>query len=153
MKYIIKRKGIVVETDKRWLVRHNYSKLAVKAYGYLCKASDVSDATLATLCKVSPRAYQDAKRELVYAGLLEVHKVNADTLVYLIGDKAIESSIRGLKDKESNRLVRKSLESIGLYEELVEEDEVITDLYSAQDIANLKERIPTPKPIDFNLIF
>jgi len=153
MKYIIKRKGVVVETDKRWLVRHSYSKLAVKAYGYLCKASDVSDTTLASLCKVSPTAYKDAKRELVYAGLLEVHKVNADTLVYLIGDKAIESSIRGLKDKESNRLVRKSLESIGMYEDTIEEDESVTALYTSEDMANLTSRIPLPKPLDIDYIF
>ena len=108
---------------------------------------------MAALCSVPLTAYKEAKRELVFAGFLEVHKTNASTLVYLIGDKAIEKSIRGIKDKESNRIVRKALESIGVYDELPEEDESITDLYTAADLHRLRLKIPLPAPLDMDSIF
>lgn len=150
MRFIVKKSNIVVATDKRWLTRHGYSKLAIKAYGYLLRASDVSDEAIADKCKVSLRSYQEAKRELVYSGLLEIHKLNADTLLYLIGDKAIEQGIKGLRDKEYSRLIRKSLESLELCREEVEEDTTTTALYTAEDLEKLKAKIPLPSPIEIS---
>jgi len=148
MRYQVHKGGLNVASAKRWLTRHQYSKLAIKALGYIARLKDLSDEAVATSMKVSLRSYQDAKRELVFAGILEVYRLNATTMVYVIGDKAITNYSKAIKDKDSKRTIRKALESIGLYEEMEVEDTTTVDLVDYTDIAKLKQAIPTPTPID-----
>jgi len=147
MKYIKDSKGINVATAKKWLNRNNYSKLAVKVLGRLVKAdsSDLSDDTLASSLKISTRSYQEAKRELVYAGFLEVHRLNATTLIYLIGDAAIERSRLKTTTRDNARYTRKALESLGVLPEL--EEDLLTEVYTEEDMEVLYSKVPQPEPI------
>ena len=147
MKYQVHKEGLNVASAKKWLTRHKYSKLAIKALGYIARLNDLSDEAVATKMKISLRTYREAKRELVFAGILEVYRLNANTMIYVIGDKAITNYSKAIKNKDSKRTVRKSLESIGMYEEVEIEDNTTIDLTDYTDIAQLKEIIPTPEPI------
>ena len=68
-------------------------------------------------------------------------------MIYVIGDKAITNYSKAIKNKDSKRTIRKSLESIGMYEEVEIEDNTTIDLTDYTDIAQLKDIIPTPEPI------
>jgi len=151
MRYIIKRSNLKVASDKRWLTRHGYSKLAVKVFGYLCKLDDVSDNVVATHCKVSATAYKDAKRELVYAGLIEVYKLNPYTLLLLIGDYEVSRRRTWITERETLRTTLKALESIGVVTESVE-DASIEDI-SFTNIPELVAHIALPKPLNISPIF
>jgi len=137
-----------IATDKKWLTRHKYSKLAVKVYGYLATTKDPSDNTIATKCNVSLTMYKEAKRELVFAGLLEIVKLNASHIIYYVGDKAITAQSKAIKDKESARVARKAMESLELVPNEDEEDESIIDLTSYTNLKELTKVIPLPKPIN-----
>lgn len=130
-KYKLINNDIVVASEKKWLKRHGYSKLVIKTFGELAKPLDnISDAAMASRLRVSKRNYQEAKRELVMCGLLEVHRVNASTIIYLVGTKAIEENALYNQKREDDRLVRLTLESIGMQAEVYEDvtEEVHTEL-------------------------
>ena len=146
MKYIVHNKDINLRVEKQWLTRNSYSKDAVKALGALSKI-DVNplDEVIASTIKMSKRRYQEAKRELVFCGLLEVHKINSTTLVYLVGPMAIGKFNVRNADKELSRVNRLALESMCLSEPVdeevaveVHEDFVMPDIDKPQPI-NLEE--------------
>ena len=149
MNYQLIQDSIVVPTDKKWLKRHGYHSIAIKLYGLLAKApTDLSDANLAKLCYTSLRTLQEAKRQLVYSGLLEIHKINSNTIVFVLGDKAIKAYAKRIADKEYQRVLRKTLEQMH-YPDIptpIEEDEV-TAVYTTEQIDNLYNHIAKPQPI------
>jgi len=122
MRFDVRSTGIVLASEKRWLVRNGYSKNSIKVLGALCKPLfDVSDVIMASKVKMAIRTYQEAKRELVLCGLLSIHKVNANQLVYLIGTKAIVEYEEDHKEREAKRTARLMAESLG-YQEIVAEN-------------------------------
>ena len=141
--YTLKNNGIKVASDKKWLKRHGYSKNTIKVYGELAKPLDnLSDAAVASRLKISKYAYQEAKRELVFCGLLEVHRINASHIIYLVGAKAIQENATKNQKREDARMVRLTLEYLGIKNELVEDitEEVHVGDYTPKDI-------PKPSPI------
>lgn len=145
MKYIIRNKGINVKSSKQWLTRNNYSKDAVKVLGALAKTDivDPSDIAVATSLKMSSTRYKDAKRSLVFCGLLEVHKINSYTLVYLVGEKAIVEFHKMNEGREMRRVHRLALDSIGLTEEL-EDEPIDTEIHCEIDYDYSTVEKPTP---------
>jgi len=153
MNYELLQRDIVVATDKKWLKRHHYYTTAIKLYGVLAKSPpDLSDTAMAYLCTMGLTTYQEAKRQLVHSGLLEVHKINSTTIVFVLGDKAIRYYARRIASKEHQRVLRKALESINYPDAPVsiEEDEVTLD-YSETDLVALAQTIPKPIAIDTNI--
>jgi len=143
IKYIIKNNDINVASEKKWLTRHGYSKIAVKVFGQLAKTTnDISDAAVSSKLRLGIETYREAKRELVMAGLLEVHRINASTVLYLIGTKAIAHNAKHNQKREDDRLIRLTLEHLGLSQPVYENtiEEVHTTWQN-------DTKIPLPKPI------
>ena len=155
MNHQLIQKDIVVATDKKWLKRHDYHSMAIKLYGELAKGhKDLSDSNLANLCSTNLRTLQEAKRQLVYSGLLEVHKINSNTIVMVLGDKAIRAYARRIASKEHQRVLRKTIEQMELPNapEPVEEEDDYTAIYTEEDMANLTHMVQKPRPIDLTTI-
>jgi len=149
MNYQLIQQSIVVATDKKWLKRHEYHSMAIKLYGELAKNPvDLSDTNLAKLCFTSVRTLQEAKRQLVYSGLLEVHKINSNTIVMVLGDKAILKYARRIASQEHQRVLRKTLEHLEYPDipEPIEEDD-ISSIYTAEDLQHLYTKHKRPLPI------
>jgi len=145
MKYIIHNKDINLRVEKQWLTRNSYSKDAVKVLGKLSKdITDPSDVVMSTSLKMSARRYQEAKRELVFCGLLEIHKINSTTLVYLVGPIAIVKFHERNELKESIRVNRLALESIHLIDDV--EESVTTEVHE-----DFNTTLPIEKPHPINL--
>lgn len=147
MRYTVNYKGTNIKSEKQWLKRHNYSPLAIKALGLLTTVPIPSDKALAERLKVSLTTYKEAKRELVYSGLLEVHKLNANHTTILIGDKAITEGNTLVTSKSNSRIARLAIESLGLTDSGIDEDEVTQDLYTATDMEKLQGIVPLPSSI------
>ena len=147
MNYQLKHSIKNLDTDKKWLKRNGYNKLAIKLYGLLHKSPrDLSDTALTATLKTYLKAYKEAKRQLVYSGLLEIHKINAGTIVMVLGDIAITSYSKTIVKKEHSRLARKTWEYLELSEP-IEEDDTTNILYDSIALENLKKTIPQPAPI------
>lgn len=146
MNYIVKYSNLIT-SDRKWLKRHNYPPEVTKVLNYLVKAKDVDDANASKSLSMNLTSYKEAKRLLVYSGLLEVHKINSTTMVLVLGDKEITSYNKQFKTILDTRLYSKSLASLGL-EELKEEDEIVIDTSTYTDIKTLTDKLPTPKPVD-----
>ena len=145
MKYTVKSKGVNVKSEKQWLKRHGYGKSTIKVFGEFCKPQEnLSDSAMASVVKISKRAYQEAKRELVMCGLLEVHRLNASTIVYLVGTKAIEENARVNQKREDDRMIRLTLESIGMQKEVYE------DIAEEVHININMPDVDVPNPINLN---
>jgi len=152
MYYQLIQQDIIVATDKKWLKRHEYHSMAIKLYGVLAKQQeplDLSDETMTNTCVTSKVTYQEAKRQLVYSGLLEIHKINSTTIVFVLGDKAIRSYARRILAKEDQRLTRKTIESLELpgSTEPLEEDDTMS-VYTNEDLQALYDKVQRPKPLD-----
>ncbi len=150
MNYQLIQDNIVVATDKKWLNRHGYHSMAIKLYGVIAKApEDLSDTNLAKLCTTSLTTLKEAKRQLVYSGLLEVHKINSTTIVIILGDKAIRKYTKRIEAKEYQRILRKTLEQMEYpnIPEPIEEDET-TSIYTDEDLNYLTKKISKPLPIE-----
>jgi hypothetical protein len=142
-KYILKNNGINVASEKKWLTRKGYSKIVVKVFGELAKPLDnISDSAIASRLRVSKRTYQEAKRELVMCGLLEVHRLNASTIVYLVGTKAIEENAKVNQRREDDRMIRLTLESIGMQKYVYED--VTEEVHVSYDFDTTKVELPSP---------
>lgn len=155
MTYQLLQKDIVVATDKKWLKRHDYHSMAIKLYGELSKGhKDLSDSNLANLCSTSLTTLKEAKRQLVYSGLLEVHKINSTTIIMVLGDKAIRAYAHKIASKEHQRVLRKTIEQMELPNspDPVEEEDNYTAIYTEEDMANLAHLVQKPKPIDLTTI-
>ena len=115
MKYIIKNQGIKVKVEKQWLKRNGYSKDTIKVFGSLAKdIEDPTDEFMFTMLKMNRTRYENAKKALVYCGLLEVHRINGNVIVYLVGSEEIVKFARLNEKKELDRLNRLTLDSLGL---------------------------------------
>ena len=143
MKYIIHNENINVRVEKQWLTRNNYSKDSIKVFGALAKDLDnPSDIIMSTSLKMSPRRYQEAKRALVFCGLLEVHKINSTTLVYLVGGNSIVKFNSRNADKELSRVNRLALESMELT--IPVSEELVTEVHENFTTPNVNK----PQPIN-----
>jgi len=143
MKYIIHNDNINVRVEKQWLTRNSYSKDTIKVFGALAKdIEDPSDIVMSTSLKMNPRRYQEAKRALVFCGLLEVHKINSTTLVYLVGGNSIVKFNSRNADKEFSRVNRLALESMGLTTPVDEES--VVEVHDDFTLPNITK----PQPIN-----
>ena len=143
MKYIVHNDNINLRVEKQWLTRNSYAKDAVKALGALAKPGvNPTDEIIAPTIKMSKRRYQEAKRELVFCGLLEVHKINSVTLVYLVGPKAIIQFNARNADRELTRVHRLTLESMHLVDPI--DETTNTEVHESIELPD----IAIPKPIN-----
>ena len=180
MEYIIHNSNIKVDTDKKWLKRNSYSKDSIKVYGVLAKAKtgdNISNEYLATNLRMSKTRLEEAKRELVFCGLLESYRKNTTTMVYLVGQYEIGRHtipevpyeelthmpyLKGGKkvktmmtDKGIKVLagidVRPTKEDIKMAKhilKLAKQEEEKASSNKYTDLDKLKKEIPTPSPIN-----
>jgi hypothetical protein len=74
-------------------------------------------------------------------GLLEVHRLNASTIVYLVGTKAIEENAKVNQRREDDRMIRLTLESIGMQKYVYED--VTEEVHISYDFDTAKVEIPS----------
>jgi len=142
--YHLDNNGVNIKSEKQWLRRHNYSKLVIKVFGELCKdLQDLSDAAIASRLKISRSSYQECKRQLVMCGLIEVHRLNASSILYLVGTKAITENNKQNQKREDDRIIRLTLESIGRVPEVLED---ISEEVHTETTVDIKK----PKPLNLN---
>lgn len=80
-----------LESEVKWLKRNHYKPNTIKVLRLLAtsKENDLSDETLAKKLRISISTYKRSKAELVWAGIAEVHKLNASYILILLGSNAI----------------------------------------------------------------
>lgn len=132
--YKLVKSYVNIRKERRQLTTHGYTLLKYINKGVI---EDFSDKYLAVSTNIALRSLQRAKQELVLKGLLDVIKLNASTYCVLLGEEAVCTHYKVYEDKETKKIYKKALASIGLgvpeVDEPVEDDAEILDYLSTKD--------------------
>jgi len=148
--YILDNNNCSKTVEARWLKRKGFTSQTIKLWNYLCKGGlrDLSDEKVRSSINIGKAGYERYKQQLVMAGLLEVHRVNASTIVYLVGLDAIHRNHKVNWKRELQRINRITLEYLGYETDLELPEETTTDeVHADYDISNLLKLVQVPEPI------
>jgi hypothetical protein len=115
--YKVITKGFNFATESKWLNRNYKGHPRLGHYKAILKSlskgslKDLSDHSVALSINIPVRTYKLCKSELVLMGLVDTVRLNASTILILVGTTAIANND---KTYESTRVTRLALESIGL---------------------------------------
>jgi len=109
--------GFNFNTESKWLNRNYKGHPRLGHYKAILKAltkgavKDLSDSSVALSINIPVRTYKLCKSELVLMGLVDTVRLNASTILTLVGTNAIEKNDTA---NGTTRTVRLALESLGL---------------------------------------
>lgn len=118
-KYYLNKKGFNIKSETQWIKRNYKGKKVLQLISilkYLNKGyiEDLSDEKVALSININLRTYKEIKSLLIMIGLLKVVRLNASTVLYLLGVHAIEKHDNKFSARENNRITKLTLESLGI---------------------------------------